>query len=95
MHERERSRDSASTISGKRCVRSFPGRLHRLTRLSSLRAMTLMPSCFISSHHWSPEGHLVLLSEDRDGQSQAGLVRRDNDVRGAVAGCASTANEAG
>jgi len=41
MHERERRHASPSTISGKRFVRSLPGRLNSLTRLSSFRAMTL------------------------------------------------------
>jgi hypothetical protein len=31
----------------------LPGRLNSLTRLSSFRAITLIPSCLISCIHWS------------------------------------------
>src|SRR6478672_8373162 len=40
MQERAPKPAIASTINGKRSVRSLPGRLYSLTRLSSLRAMT-------------------------------------------------------
>jgi hypothetical protein len=56
MTERGRSLASASTMSGKRSVRSLPGRLKSRTRSPSLRAMTRKPSCFISCSHASPDG---------------------------------------
>src|SRR3974390_1069397 len=56
MQERGRSLASASTISGKRSVRSLPGRLYSLTRVPSLRAITRKPSCLISCSHSSPDG---------------------------------------
>ena len=50
-----RKRDNASTIRGKRSVRSLPGRLYSFTRLSSLRAITRKPSCLISCSHSAPQ----------------------------------------
>src|SRR5262245_34582696 len=48
MQEWERSFASASTMRGKRYVRSLPARLLSLTRLPILRAMTRKPSHLIS-----------------------------------------------
>src|SRR5215467_3230412 len=61
MQERERSRESASTISGKRRVKSLPGRLYSLTRSPSLRAMIRNPSCLISCSHRPPDGSVWTL----------------------------------
>src|SRR6516225_11531831 len=61
MQERERSRESASTISGKRWVRSLPGRLSSLTCAPFLRAMMRKPSCLISCSHWLSDGSLSVL----------------------------------
>src|SRR5262245_48298037 len=61
MQERERSRESASTISGKRRVKSLPGRLYSRTRSPFLRAMMRKPSCLISCSHRPPEGSLSVL----------------------------------
>src|SRR5262249_43805847 len=61
MQERERKRAKASTIKGKRDVRSLPGRLYSRTLAPSLRAMTRKPSCLISCSHRGPEGGLWAL----------------------------------
>src|SRR5262245_45997936 len=45
MHERARKPANVSTISGKRPVRSLPGREYSCTRGPPLRAMILKPSC--------------------------------------------------
>jgi hypothetical protein len=79
MHERDRSRDSASTISENRQVRSFPGRLKSLTRFPSLRAMTRKPSCLISCSHTAPDGGLGAFVGKHGGMNPDGKVRgRDN-----------------
>src|SRR5262245_38977115 len=73
MRERERRRDSAATISGKRWVRSLPGRLYSLTCAPLLRAMTRKPSCLISCSHLSPDGSLSVLVGRHGAMNPAGL----------------------
>src|SRR6266699_1399578 len=75
MQERERRRESASTISGKRWVRSLPGRLYSLTCASVLRAIMRKPSCLISCTHWLPEGSLSVLVGRHGAMNPAGRVR--------------------
>jgi hypothetical protein len=69
------ARAGTSTIRGKRCVRSFPGRLNSLTRLSSFRAMTLIPSCLISCSQASPEGGREALVGRHGATEPAGRAR--------------------
>src|SRR6516162_2832708 len=75
MQDRERSLASASTMSGKRSVKSLPGRLYNFTRLSFLRAMTRKPSNLIPCTHSRPEGVGALLGRH-------GAMKPDGRARG-------------
>jgi hypothetical protein len=82
MQERERKRDSASTMCGKRLVRSLPGRLYNFTRMPSLRAMTRKPSCLISCNHASPEGGCGAEVGRQGAMKPAGRVREGKSITG-------------
>jgi hypothetical protein len=56
MHERGRSRVTASAIRGKLLGQVVPGRLYSGTRMPFFRAMTRKPSCLISCSQHRPEG---------------------------------------
>jgi hypothetical protein len=74
-------------------VRSLPGRLYSLTRLSSFRAMTLIPSCLISRTTGSPEGAVGAAVERQGGMNPVGRLRgRNNNMRRAVAARADHVN---
>src|SRR6516225_6164274 len=95
MQDSECSFASASTMSGKRSVRSLPGRLYSLTRSPSLRAMMRKPSCLISCSHWLPAGSVWALV-GRHGATKpverrvsiAGINRRRWPGREGPLGCA-------
>jgi hypothetical protein len=79
MQERERRRARVSTISENRAVRSLPGRLYSLIRLSYFRAMTLMPSCLISCSHCSTGGALGAAVGKQGAMKPGGRVGGPND----------------
>src|SRR5215831_15566981 len=92
MQERERRRANVSTISGKRWVRSLPGRLYSLTCAPVLRAIMRKPSCLISCSHWPPEGSLSVLVGRHGAMNPAGRVRirsMDREHRATAAKCES------
>ena len=76
MQERARKPANVSTMSGKRPVRSLPGRLKSRTRGPSLRAIILKPSCLISCSHAPPEGSVsALVGRQGATTKPAGKVR--------------------
>ena len=75
MHERARKRANVSTISGKRWVKSLPGRLKSRTRSPSLRPIILKPSCLISCSHAPPDGSVSALVGRHGAMNPAGKVR--------------------
>src|SRR5262249_24072215 len=75
MQERERKPANVSTISGKRSVRSLPGRLKSRTRGPSLQAMILNPSCLISCSHAPPDGSVWALVGRHGAMKPLGRVR--------------------